>query len=373
MQSREASHAGSWYSDSTRTLTHQLDQWLAQVPDTMANVGSLPVPGARVIIAPHAGYSYSGPCAAYAYKALDLSKAYDEAHGSDLLIMPPQLTSRPTSKRIFLTSYYTPLSSDPLPLDTELIAHLLNTPATKATGSKVSFTTMTRSIDEDEHSIELHLPYIHRLLQLQYPNTPTAQYPPLVPIMVGSTSAATEQAFGSLLAPYLADPSNAFVISSDFCHWGLRFRYTYYVPQAPKPSLPLPLSSDVLPQPGMNADDVLATIDAVSAGHELQRRDRVSAREPAIHESISAFDIATMAAITTGSTKVFLDTINRTENTVCGRHPIGVIMAAMEIVAASQPPNDKQGRFHFLRYERSSDAVDVSDSSVSYVSAFAVL
>jgi hypothetical protein len=53
MQSREASHAGSWYSDSTRTLTHQLDQWLAQVPDTMANVGSLPVPGARVIIAPY--------------------------------------------------------------------------------------------------------------------------------------------------------------------------------------------------------------------------------------------------------------------------------------------------------------------------------
>ncbi|CAL5870105.1 uncharacterized protein PFLUO_LOCUS4340 [Penicillium psychrofluorescens] len=369
MQPREASHAGSWYSDSTRTLTHQLDQWLAQVPDTMANVGSLPVPGARVIIAPHAGYSYSGPCAAYAYKALDLSKA------KRIFVLGPS-HHHPLSTLALpqLTSYYTPLSSEPLPLDTELIAHLLNTPATKSTGSKVSFTTMTRSIDEDEHSIELHLPYIHRLLQLQYPNTPTAQYPPLVPIMVGSTSAATEQAFGSLLAPYLADPSNAFVISSDFCHWGLRFRYTYYVPQAPKPSLQLPLSSDVLPQPGMDADDVLQTIDSVSAGHELQRRDRVSAQEPAIYESISAFDIATMAAITTGSTKVFLDIIDRTENTVCGRHPISVIMAAMESVAASQPPaTDKQGRFHFLRYERSSEVVDVADSSVSYVSAFAVL
>jgi hypothetical protein len=49
-------------------------------------------------------------------------------------------------------------------------------------------------------------------------------------------------------------------------------------------------------------------------------------------------------------------------------------MAAMEIVAAGQPPaKDKQGRFQFLRYERSSDAVDIMDSSVSYVSAFAVL
>lgn len=269
-------------------------------------------------------------------------------------------------------SYYTPLSNEPLPLDTELIANLLKTPAPKSDGSKISFTTMNQSVDEEEHSIEMHLPYIHRLLQRQLPTTPTAQYPPLVPIMVGSTSAKTEQAFGALLAPYLADPSNVFVISSDFCHWGLRFRYTYYVPQAPTPGPELPLSSDALPQPGMDLEDVLENIESVSAGHSLQRRDRTSRNEPTIHESISAFDIATMAAITTGSAHTFLDTIDRTGNTVCGRHPIGVIMAALEVVTANRPA-DKQGRFHFLRYERSSNAVDVADSSVSYVSAFAVL
>lgn len=271
-----------------------------------------------------------------------------------------------------VTSYYTPLSDDPLPLDTDLIGELLTAQATKPNGSKIRFTTMSQSVDEDEHSIEMHLPYIHRLLQLQHPNTPTAQYPPLVPIMVGSTSAGTEQAFGALLAPYLADPSNVFVVSSDFCHWGLRFRYTYYVPQASKPGPRLPLSSDVLPQPGMDADDVFESIDTVSAGHALQRRDRTSNTEPAIHESISEFDIATMTAITTGSTKAFLDVIERTGNTVCGRHPIGVIMAAIEFMTAEKPAG-KQGQFHFLRYERSSDAVDVMDSSVSYVSAFAAL
>ena len=26
----------------------------------------------------------------------------------------------------------------------------------------------------------------------------------------------------------MADPSNVFVISSDFCHWGQRFRYQHY-------------------------------------------------------------------------------------------------------------------------------------------------
>lgn len=53
MQSREASHAGSWYSDSQRTLTRQLDGWLAQVPNSIEGIGSLPVPGARIVIAPY--------------------------------------------------------------------------------------------------------------------------------------------------------------------------------------------------------------------------------------------------------------------------------------------------------------------------------
>jgi AmmeMemoRadiSam system protein B len=270
-----------------------------------------------------------------------------------------------------LTSYRTPLSDEPLPLDTQLITQLLETQATRPDGSKVSFTKMSRSVDEDEHSIEMHLPYIHRLLQLQFPDLPTSEYPPLVPIMVGNTPAATETAFGTLLAPYLADPSNAFVISSDFCHWGSRFRYTYYVPEAPKPGPQLPLSSDILPQPGLDINSVDDSIERVSAGRALRQRDRLSSSEPAIHESISAFDMATMSAIATGSAKSFLDVIDRTGNTVCGRHPIGVIMAALEVVTASQP--DQQGRFFFLRYERSSDAVDYNDSSVSYVSAFAVL
>lgn len=231
---------------------------------------------------------------------------------------------------------------------------------------------MSRSVDEDEHSIEMHLPYIHRLLQLQYPDSPASEYPPLVPIMVGNTSAATEQAFGALLAPHLADPSNAFVISSDFCHWGLRFRYTYYVPQAPRPGPRLPLSGDELPQPGADEGGLNKALEMVSAGHSLRQRDRISSAGPAIHESISAFDMATMAAITTGSAKSFLDIIERTGNTVCGRHPIGVIMAALEIVTANQAA-DEQGRFYFLRYERSSDVEEIDDSSVSYVSAFAVV
>lgn len=93
MATRAASHAGAWYSDNGATLSKQLDGWLNQVDDTIEGVGKIPLPGARVIITPywssvnhsccfadigshrHAGYTYSGPAAAWAYKSLDLSKA----------------------------------------------------------------------------------------------------------------------------------------------------------------------------------------------------------------------------------------------------------------------------------------------------------
>jgi MEMO1 family protein len=72
---REAYHAGSWYSSSGPTLAAQIDEWLANVPDDLPGIGKTPIPGARVVISPHAGYAYSGPCAAWAYRSLDLSKA----------------------------------------------------------------------------------------------------------------------------------------------------------------------------------------------------------------------------------------------------------------------------------------------------------
>lgn len=41
-----------------------------------------------------------------------------------------------------------------------------------------------------------------------------------MPVLVGSLSTEKEQMYGQIFSPYLADPDNLFVISSDFCHWG---------------------------------------------------------------------------------------------------------------------------------------------------------
>ena len=48
----------------------------------------------------------------------------------------------------------------------------------------------------------------------------------IIPMLVGNLSEENEQLYGELLAPYLSDPENLFVISSDFTHWGERFHYT---------------------------------------------------------------------------------------------------------------------------------------------------
>jgi AmmeMemoRadiSam system protein B len=200
--------------------------------------------------------------------------------------------------------------------------------------------TMSKSTDEDEHSLEMHLPYIYKMLSLK--NTSfqnNASSVPLVPIMVGNTDAAAEARYGSLLASYLSDPANVFVISSDFCHWGSRFRYTYYQP----------------------ADDSPAT--------QLKSNSRVPHDYP-IHESIAAIDQESMDAVESGSHRQFLDQLRKTGNTVCGRHPIGLFMAAVE---KAGDLGEGKGRFRFVMYNRSSLVEGVKDSSVSYCSAFAVL
>src|SRR5689334_16784779 len=60
---RRPAVAGLFYPNDPRALRAQLDRLLAAVPATDA-------PPPKAIIAPHAGYIYSGPIAASAYARL---------------------------------------------------------------------------------------------------------------------------------------------------------------------------------------------------------------------------------------------------------------------------------------------------------------
>ena len=197
--------------------------------------------------------------------------------------------------------------------------------------------------DEDEHSLELHLPYIYHILSKHFSE---ADFPTLIPILVGNTSQETEKVFGELLADYLDDPGSVFVVSSDFAHWGKRFRYTNYLLDLDRPEIIIDLEHY---RPGTTEND------------------------PPIWKCIEQFDRKVWDTIRVGDHAVYWHELKRTDNTVCGRHPIGIMLAAMQVLARRLRINTRKSNFVFLKYDRSGNVKTIEESSVSYVSMFAIV
>jgi AmmeMemoRadiSam system protein B len=198
-----------------------------------------------------------------------------------------------------LTKYATPLGD--IKLDSEVIETL-------AKAEKKRWLRLEKSVDEAEHSLEMHLPYIfHSMSGSDFT---------LVPIMVGSLSSGLEDVYGQLLAPYAEDDSNFFIVSSDFCHWGKRFSYT--------------------PFDSKNYSE--------------------------IYKYITDLDRQGMDAVETGKVTEFRNYLSKTKNTICGRNPILVLLAI-------HSHSKTKFKTEFIHYAQSSQCADMEDSSVSYASA----
>ncbi|KAG8759563.1 hypothetical protein FRC14_005592 [Serendipita sp. 396] len=326
---RQATHADSWYSGDPRTLNRQLEGWLEAVQPS--GEFSPPIKGSKAIIGPHAGYSYSGPNAAWAYKSIDttgIKRVFILGPSHHVYIRTCALSA--------CQSYATPLGE--LPLDKETIDEL------EKTGK---FEVMSRSTDEDEHSIELHLPYVRKIFEEMDIK--------IVPILVGAVTTQDEAAFGALLAPYLTRDDTFTVVSSDFCHWGKRFSYTFYYP-SPPPCEGLKLSKST------------------------PRSTMASLPSFPIHKSITALDQEAIDILTipTGDKPAaevhveFANYLTRTKNTICGRHPIGVLLGALAVIDENAPGGGmgRSVKMQWVKYDHSSECETLEDSSVSYASAY---
>lgn len=182
MAVRKATHADSWYSGDGRELNRQLEGWLDEV-DELATA-------ARAVICPHAGYKYSGPTAAHSFKQIDPKSV------RTIFILGPSHHVRLSGCAVSqCVSYATPLYD--LEIDTSINQDLIDTG---------HFEVMSMEADEDEHSIEMQLPYIAKVME-----SVKGAFK-IVPIMVGSLSTSAEAKYGKILAKYLEDPSNCFVI-----------------------------------------------------------------------------------------------------------------------------------------------------------------
>lgn len=284
---RNASHAGSWYSERGNVLDGELTSWL--------NSAQITQQAAQAIIAPHAGYAHSGETAAFAYKHIDpnpIERVF--------IFGPSHHVSLSGCALSQADIYSTPLYN--LNIDKNVVNEL------KEMGM---FELISPEADEDEHSIEMHLPYIAKVMASKK-NDFT-----IVPVIVGSLSFDLERQYGKLFSKYLAQPQNLFVISSDFCHWGQRFKFTYH-----------------------NTDD------------------------GEIWKSIENLDRIGMNLIEKQDHSGFNNYLKKFHNTICGRHPIGLLLAALDVLRPSMGSSCK-----FVRYAQSSRCHNMRDSSVSYASA----
>jgi hypothetical protein len=184
---RRAAKAGSWYPGRPEALAAEIDRYLSAVPDTPA------LGGIVGLVAPHAGLMYSGPVAAWGYRAVQ-GGAYDVA----VIVGPSHVVGFEGVAVYARGAFDTPLG--PIPIAEEVAdAILAATPVARENAA----------VHGAEHSLELQLPFLRRVL----PDTP------IVPLMMGTQSGATITALGDGLAAALAGRRALIIASSDLSHY----------------------------------------------------------------------------------------------------------------------------------------------------------
>ena len=145
----------------------------------------------KALIAPHAGYVYSGPVAGTAYRALDRVRE----RISRVVLLGP-------SHRVYLRglaapsaeSFATPLGG--VPVDREALERIL----------RLQQVTLADAPHAMEHSLEVQLPFLQRALQCFA----------LVPLAVGDASDGEVE---EVLEELWGGDETLFVVSSDLSHF----------------------------------------------------------------------------------------------------------------------------------------------------------
>ncbi|HLT10228.1 MAG TPA: AmmeMemoRadiSam system protein B [Micromonosporaceae bacterium] len=179
--------AGLFYPADPAVLCRTVDDLLAAVPPSEE-------PLARAYVVPHAGYRYSGITAAYVYAHLGRC-----AHAVRRIVLIGPSHRRPLRGVAVpaASSWHTPLG--PVEIDVDGAAALV------ASGLAVA----DDAVHAEEHSIEVQLPFLQRVLP---------ERPPILPIAVGLSSAS--EVATVIAAALSAGPGEAIVLcSTDLSHY----------------------------------------------------------------------------------------------------------------------------------------------------------
>lgn len=182
--------AGMWYSGNPDRLEREVDNYLAQaqIPDLKGEVVA--------VIAPHAGYRYSGRTAGHAFRALkgrsfELVAVISPSH---TYYSEPLLTTAHQG-------YATPLG--PLWVDQQALRQLAENLAQDEQA-------IHQIAHDREHSLEIELPFLQRALATEFK---------LLPIMISGKEHTMVEALGHALAKTLRGRSAVLVASTDLSHF----------------------------------------------------------------------------------------------------------------------------------------------------------
>ncbi len=197
LDTRPSPIAGQWYPADASQLAAEVDSYInaAQLPDLDGEVVA--------VMAPHAGYTYSGPVAGHAFAALrgltpDVVALLSPMHYP---YNEPLLTTAHSA-------YATPLGE--VPVDHN---------ALKALDSLLLMELgfgLTRVAHDSEHSLEIELPFLQRVLEKPFR---------LLPVMVRDHRARVVRGLGKALAALFSDggllaaESLILVASTDLSHF----------------------------------------------------------------------------------------------------------------------------------------------------------
>jgi len=179
--------AGQFYDGQTEVLSKQIDRFLLNAKGTAPVSGKI-----LVLIAPHAGYLYSGQVAAYAYRMIQ-NKDYETViiigtshhYGFEGCSIYPR------------GGYETPLGL--AKIDDSLAMEL----------SKFSGYKYIPQAHQKEHSVEVQVPFIQKTL-------PHAK---IVPIVMGFPSKNSISRLSNALVKSLKNKNALVVVSTDMSHY----------------------------------------------------------------------------------------------------------------------------------------------------------
>lgn len=183
MKARPAAVAGMFYPGDTATLERTVVELLAAAPAASDAV--------KAIIAPHAGYQYSGPTAAYAYRLLESRR---ERIRRVVLLGPAHRVYLEGMALPSVDAFTTPLGN--VSIDADGVRQALEQPGTQTSDAAHA----------GEHSLEVHLPFLQTVLDDFR----------LVPIVVGVCPASEVE--GVIEALWGGDET-LIVVSSDLSHF----------------------------------------------------------------------------------------------------------------------------------------------------------